>query len=228
VRHKYGRLRAAATAALLALGAWLALSSGPAAVAAAEPADGTAVVLDAALTVRYTDATTLLPVDGARVHVVAVQGDAPLGEYDGTTDAEGVVVVAGLPIETGQGPAVRLSVVADKATTSEDPESGCRLAESWHAERLGVVVESAAIEVAFGEGEQQSSSSITCPDTTPSGGVGSVIGTPGAPAITPPATDGEVAAGALTSDIGAGVVVVFIFAMAGVSLIVRRPRRGDH
>lgn len=227
MRHKYGRLRAAATAALVALAAAIAGPSGAGLANAAEPA-GSAVVLEAALTVRYTDSTTLLPVDGAVVHVVAVQGDAPLGEYDGTTDAEGVAVLVGLPIETGEGPAVRLAVRADKATTFDDPESGCSLAESWHAERAEVVVASAAVEVAFGEGEQESTSSITCPDTTPSGAVGGAIGTPGGPAITPPATDGDVASSApATSDAGAGLVVVFIFALAGVSLIVRRPRRGD-
>jgi hypothetical protein len=216
VSHKYGRIGIVAAAVILVSAAL------PALVVAAEPS-GT-VALDATLTVRYTDAVTLLPVDAAQVHVIARQADAVIGEYDGTTDADGAAVVSGIPIETGSGPAVRLQVTADKATTFDDTETGCSLAESWHAERVDVAVDSLAVEVAFGHDEQDSTSSITCPETTvPSGGVGGIVG---GPQITPPATDVEVSPATGRSDsTGAVLVVGFLFALAGVSLIARRPRR---
>lgn len=214
--HKYGRIGIVAAAVLLIS---MAL---PALVVAAEPSE--TVVHDATLTVRFTHAVTLLPVDAAHVHVIARQADAVIGEYDGRTDVDGVAVLNGLPIETGSGPAVLLQVIADKATTFEDAESGCSLAETWHAERVDVAVDGPAVEVAFGSDEQDSTSSIACPDTAvPSGGVGGIIG---GPQITPPATDVEVSPTTGRSDsTGALLVVGFLFALAGVSLIARRPRR---
>ena len=216
MRHKYGRIGIVAAAVMLLSAAV------PAFAIAAEP--GETVALDATLTVRFIDAVTLLPVDAANVHVTARQGDAVLGEYDGMTNVEGAAVLTGLPIETGSGPAVLLQVTADKATTFEDTESGCLLAESWHAERVDVAVDGPAVEVAFGIDEQNSTSSITCPDTTvPSGGVGGVIGRP---QITPPATDIEASPRNGRADSGGAVLVVgFLFALAGVSLIARRAGR---
>jgi hypothetical protein len=202
----------------------LAVAAIPGLALAADPLAGGGIAFEATLTVRFTDAVTLLPVDAAAVHVTARQADAIVGEYDGTTDADGMAVLAGLPIETGEGPAVRLGVVADKSTTSEDPGSGCSLASTWHAERADIAVETATVEVAFGDTEQDSTSSISCPGTQPTGEVGGVIGAPG---ITLPATDAAVQTTTSTSDPGAALVVGFIFALAGLSLVLRRPRRGD-
>jgi hypothetical protein len=87
----------------------------------AAPAGASAAVQpDAVLTVRYTDAVTLLPVDGAAVTVTAWQGDELLAELSGTTGADGVALVEGLPIETGEGAAVVVDVVVDKASTVVD------------------------------------------------------------------------------------------------------------
>jgi hypothetical protein len=202
----------------------LAVAGASGSVVAADPVVSATVAFEATLTVRFTDAGTLLPVEAAQVHVTARQADTVVGEYDGTTDAEGTAVLTGMPIETGDGPAVRLSVVADKSTTSVDAATGCSLAETWHAERADVTVDGPVIEVAFGEAEQDPSSSISCPDTEPTGAVGGVIGTPG---ITLPPTDTTVPTASSTSDMGAAIVVVFIFSLAGLSLLLRRPRRGD-
>lgn len=201
----------------------LALAGASGSVFAADPVVSATVAFEATLTVRFTDAVTLLPVGAAQVHVTARQANAIVGEYDASTDAEGTAVLTGLPIETGDGPPVRLTVLADKSTTSQDPESGCSLAESWHAERAEIPVDAAAIEVAFDEAEQDTSSSISCPDTEPTGAVGGVIGTP---RFTLPPTDAPVRATTSTSDPGAAVVVGFIFGLAGLSLVLRRPRRG--
>jgi hypothetical protein len=202
----------------------LAVAGASGSVFAADPVVSAAVAFEATLTVRFTDAVTLLPVDAAQVRVTARQADAIVGEYDGTTDAEGAAVLTGLPIGTDDGPAVRLTVVADKATTSEDEDSGCSLAESWHAERADVAVDATSVEVVFGEAEQDTSSSISCPETEPTGAVGGVIGTPG---LTLPPTDSTVPTPSSTSDVGAAIVVGFIFSLAGLSLVLRRPRRGD-
>ena len=193
-------------------------------VVAADPVASASVAFEATLTVRFVDAVTLLPVETAAVHVTARQADAIVGEYEATTDAEGTAVLTALPIETGDGPPVRLRVVADKATTNVDPATGCSLAETWHAERADVTVDGATFEIVFGDAEQDSASSMSCPDTEPTGAVGGIIGTPG---ITLPPTDAAVQTTTSTSDPGAAVVVGFIFGMAGLSLVLRRPRRGD-
>ena len=216
--RKSGRIGTVAATMLLAV----AGASGS--VFAADPVAGATVAFEATLTVRFTDAVTLLPVDAAAVHVTARQADAIVGEYDGTTDAEGTAVLTGLPIEIDDGPAIRLAVVADKSTTSQDEGSGCSLAESWHAERLDVAIDASGVEVVFGEAEQDSASSISCPDTEPTGAVSGVIGTPG---LTLPPTDAPVRTATSSADVGAAVVVGFIFALAGLSLVLRRPRRGD-
>ena len=193
-------------------------------VVAADPMVSASVAFEATVTVRFVDAVTLLPVEAADVHVTARQMDALVGEYEATTDADGTAVLTALPIETGDGPAVRLRVVADKATTNVDEATGCSLAETWHAERADVTVDGPAVEIVFGDAEQDSASSMSCPDTEPTGAVGGIIGTPG---MTLPPTDAAVQSTTSTSDPGAAVVVGFIFGMAGLSLVLRRPRRGD-
>lgn len=202
----------------------LAVAGASGSVSAADPVVSASVAFEATLTVRFTDAVTLLPVDAAQVRVTARQGDAVVGEYEATTDAEGTAVLAALPIETGDGPLVRLGVVADKSTSNPDVGDGCSLAETWHAERMDVAVDAAAVEVVFADDEQDSASSITCQETEPTGAVGGVIGTPG---ITLPPTDATVRTTTSTSDPGAAVVVGFVFGLAGLSLVLRRPRRGD-
>ena len=201
--------------------------TGPAVVAAAEPppvvvVDESSVVFEAVLTVHDTDAVTLLPVDGASVHVTAHQGDAILGTYDGTTDAAGVAVLEGLPYETGSGPVVTLDVDATKDSTFVDAETGCKLAESWHAARLAVPVEGLTVDVAFTADEQDATSSLTCPGPTPSGGVDAATGKP---QITPPATDAGTPSGA-SSEGGSVLVPGVLVGLAGLLLFTTRPRIG--
>jgi hypothetical protein len=202
----------------------MAIAGASGSVVAANPVVSPTIAFEVTLTVRFVDAVTLLPVEAAEVHVVARQADAIVGVYDATTDAEGTVVLTALPIEKGEGPQVRLRVEADKATTNVDAASGCSLAETWHAERTGITVDGLAVEVDFAETEQDSASSMTCPVTEPTGAVGGIIGTP---AITLPPTDAAVQTTTSTSDPGAAVVVGFIFGLAGLSLVLRRPRRGN-
>ena len=68
-------------------------------------------------------------------------GRRGIGEFDATTGADGAVVLSGVPVETGEGPAVVLDVAADKETTFTDDESGCTFIDTWHAERLAVAVD---------------------------------------------------------------------------------------
>lgn len=199
--------------------------TGPAVVAAAEPpvvVDESTVVYEAVLTVHDTDAVTLLPVDGASVHVTAHQGETVLGEYDATTDADGVAVLEGLPHETGVGPIVTLDVDATKDSTFVDAETGCQLAESWHAARLAVPVEGLAVDVAFTADEQDATSSLTCPGTTPSGDVDAATG---GPQITPPATDAGAARDGGSSAAGSFLVVGALVALAGLTLVAPWPRQ---
>lgn len=204
----------------------MAVAGASGSVVAADPLVSATVAFEATLTVRFVDAVTLLPVEAADVRVTARQADALVGEYEATTDAEGTAVLTALPIETGDGPPVRLRVVADKASTNVDAATGCSLAETWHAERADVAVDGTAVEIVFGEAEQDSASSMSCPDTepAPTGAVGGIIG---GPAITLPPTDVAVQTTTSTSDPGAAIVVGFIFGLAGLSLVLRRPRRGD-
>jgi hypothetical protein len=191
----------------------------------AAPAGASAAVLpDATLTVQFTDAVTLLPVDGAAVHVTARQDDQAVGEYDATTDADGSAILAGLPIDDGEGAAVVLDVVVDKSSTVVDEESACTFSDTWHAERLGVTVDAPALEVAFTPDEQSASSLIDCEGgegAAPTGAVGGVVGTPKA---TLPATDTLTAGGPVGGSLG--VVVAGALALAaGLLFAVPRPRR---
>jgi hypothetical protein len=202
VIHRYRRLwlLVAVVASLLA---------GPAGALAA-------VETDTVLTVRFVDAETLLPVDGAAVHVTASQGAIVIAEFDVTTDADGLAVVAALPRETGEGDPVVVDVTATKSTSFTDDESGCTFADSWYAERLAVAVDGAEVSVDFTADEQSPASSIQCPpeEVPPSQEVEGTVGTP-APAATLPSTDtlGDSADGASG---GIAVVIAVIGIAAGM------------
>lgn len=225
VIHRYRRHWLLVAAAVLALLA-------PAAVAAVEPepvGDAPNLVFETVLTVRYVDSVSLLPVAGASVRVHAassVHGD--IGDYEGTTNADGVAVLSDLPFEAGIGPAVTLDVAADYETMFVDDESGCSFIDSWHAERAAVAANERAVEVEFAADEQQALSSIDCPPTepAPTGQVGGVVGTPKAPPkATLPSTDTLSAAasagGSLALPAAGGLVAIAV----GLLLAVPRPRR---
>ena len=131
-------------------------------------------------------------------------------------------VVEGLPIETGEGAAVVVDVVVDKASTVVDEESGCTFSDSWHAERHGVAVDAAAIDVEFAAEEQSASSLVDCEGgPEPTGEVGGITGTPKA---TLPSTD-ALADAAPAASFGLVVVGGLIAVAAGLLLVVPRPRR---
>ena len=184
-----------------------------------------AVETDATLTVTFVDAVSLLPVDGAAVHVTAHQDDAVIAELDATTDAAGVAVVAGGPRETGEGGVVTIDVVAHKEKSFTDADTGCVLDDTWDASRLGVPVNDAAVAVAFTLEEQQAVSSIQCPpdQPPPTGEVGGVVGTPGPRATLPP-TDLEAAGASFSA--GVAVVIAGLAGLAaGLLVLSPRPRR---
>ena len=191
----------------------------------AAPGGASAAVLpDAVLTVQYTDAVTLLPVDGATVHVTARQDDKVIGEYDATTDADGSAVLTGLPIDDGEGAAVVVDVVVDKASTIIDEESACTFSDTWHAERLGVAVDSPALEVAFTPEEQSASSLIDCEGgegAAPTGAVGGVVGTPKA---TLPSTDALSESEPAGGSSGLVVAGALLALTAGLLFALPRPR----
>lgn len=197
----------------------------------AAPAGASAAVLpDAVVTVQFTDAVTLLPVDGAAVHVTARQADQVLGEYDATTGADGSAVLTGLPIEDGDGVAVVIDVVVDKASTVVDEESACTFIDTWHAERLGLAVDSPAVDVSFTPEEQSGSSLVDCEGgegAEPTGQVGGVVGTPKAPKATLPSTDALGAAGQTGWSIGPIVAGALLALSAGLLFAVPRPRRAQ-
>jgi hypothetical protein len=182
-----------------------------------------AVATDATLTVTFVDATNLLPVDGATVHVTAHQDGAVIGEFSATTDGAGVAVVANVPHETGEGGAVTLDVAAHKERSFTDADTGCVLDDTWDASRLAVPVDGVAVAVAFTADEQQAVSSIQCPpdQPPPTGEVGGVVGTPGPKATLPP-TD-TVAAVAASS--GGALLVVVLLVSVSAGVVVLSPRR---
>jgi hypothetical protein len=192
----------------------------------AAPAGASAAVQpDAVLTVRYTDAVTLLPVDGAAVTVTAWQGGELLAELSGTTGADGVALVEGLPIETGEGAPVVVDVVVDKASMVVDEASGCTFSDSWHAERHGVAVDATAIDIEFAAEEQSASSLIDCEGgPEPTGEVGGISGTPNAPKATLPSTDTLVDV-APAASFGLVVVGGLLAFSVGLLLVIPRPRR---
>jgi len=223
VIHRYRRLWLLAgvlAGVLLAPGA---------ALAADEPSpevivDAPNLVNETTLTVRFVDVVTLLPVDGAHVHVVARQLDVVLGEYDAQTDADGVAVLEELPFEAGFAPeGVRLDVTASKETSFTDPESGCVLADSWFAERLGIAVVDREVAVDFIGDEQTPSSSLACPPeaTAPTQEVGGIQGTPG-PKHTLPPTD---ALAGPSQGHGNGLAVAVALIAFGSAVLLATPRR---
>jgi hypothetical protein len=193
-----------------------------AAVLAAPGGALAAVELDATLTVHWIDPVTLLPIDGAVIHVTARQGDAVIGKFEGTTDATGTAVLTGLPRETGEGGAVALDVVGNKETSFTDEETGCVLADSWHAERLAVQVDGPEIAVDFTPDDTANASSLACPpdQPAPTGGVEGAQGTPGR---TLPPTDSIASASAKST--GAAVVAVGLLGLsAGLFMLLPRRR----
>jgi hypothetical protein len=182
-----------------------------------------AVANDAALTVTFVDAVSLLPVDGAAVHVTAHRDGAVVAEFDATTDASGVAVVADLPRETGEAGAVTVDVVAHKEKSFTDADTGCVLDDTWDASRLAVPVSDVAVAVAFTLAEQQAVSSIQCPpdQPPPTGEVGGAVGTPGPKATLPP-TD---TVGASSSASGGALAVVAGLVGLSAGIVVLLPRR---
>jgi hypothetical protein len=183
-----------------------------------------AVETDAVLTVRFVDAETLLPVDGASVHVTASQGGTVIAEFDATTDADGAAAVGGLPRETGEADPVVVDITATKSASFTDEETGCTFADSWYAERRGVAVDAVEVTVDFSADEQSPASSIQCPpeEAPPTQEVGGAIGTP-APARTLPPTDAPASVEVASSG-GVAVAVGVMGVAAGVLFLVPRRR----
>jgi len=143
---------------------------------------GVADLTDGVATVRFIDAGTLLPVPDATVTITVrhplVEDDEPT-TLSGTTDADGVATIAGVPYRPNGSAEVELTVAAHKAATWTDAATGCTGGETWDAERTGIAG-AAVVEVAFTLDEQLVSSSIECgPNPTPDGGVLGTTGTPG-------------------------------------------------
>ena len=183
-----------------------------------------AVENDAVVTVTFVDGVTLLPVEGATVHVKAHQGETVLADLTATTDASGVAVVDAVPRETGEGDPVMIDVSASKETTFTDDETGCEYADSVFAARLGVAVDAADVAVEFTPGEQNPASSITCPPTEPepSQEVKEAVGTPG-PKHTLPPTD-ALAAPAQASGNGFAVIIALVVIASAVAFVTPRRR----
>ena len=183
-----------------------------------------AVDTDAVVTVKFVDAETLLPVDGAPVKVRATQGETVVAELEATTDDTGTAVVSAVPRETGDGEPVLLEVTAQKATVFTDEETGCVHGLSWFARRAGVVVDATAVAVEFNPNEQAPGSSLACPpgEPEPTQQVGGAVGTPGAKHTLPP-TD-ALAAPAETAVNGA-VVALGLVALAAAILFLTPRRR---
>jgi hypothetical protein len=189
----------------------------------AAPASALAAVApEVTLTVHFADAVTLLAIDRADIHVTAHQDGAVIGEFDGETDAAGIAVLSDLPRETGEGGPVTLDIVAHKATSFTDAESGCVANDTWDAARLGVPVDDIALSVDFTVDEQQSVSSIECPpdQPAPTGEVSGAVGTPGR---TLPPTD--VASSAPSGGAGTIMVAVGLVGLSAGMLMVLPRRR---
>lgn len=201
---------------------WLLVGVVVGLLAAAPSSALAAVENDAVVTVTLVDGVTLLPVEGATVHVKAHQGDTVLAELSATTDASGVAVVDAVPRESGEGDAVVIDVSASKETSFTDAETGCVHADSVFAERLGVAVDAAEVAVEFTPAEQNPASSITCPpdESEPSQEVEGAVGTPG---HTLPPTD-MLTAPAETSGNGLAVTVGLVVIASAVAFVTPRRR----
>lgn len=196
----------------------------------ASPPDcaGVADLTDGVATVRFIDAGTLLPVPDAAVTITVshplVEGDEP-AILTGTTDADGVATIAGVPYRPNGSAEVELTVGAHKAETWSDAASGCTGSETWDAERTGIAG-APVVEVAFTLDEQLVSSSIECgPNPTPDGGVLGATGTPGS-GLTPPPTDALAIRASAPDRLGPALTIGFLIGLISAALLVT-PRPGS-
>ena len=189
---------------------------------------GVADLTDGVATVRFIDAGTLLPIPDAAVTITVshplTEGDEP-AILSGTTDADGVATISGVPYRPNGSAEVELSVAAHKDTTWTDTTSGCTGSETWDAERTGVAG-AAIVNVAFTLDEQLLSSSIECgPNPTPDGGVLGATGTPGS-GLTPPPTDTVGIRAAAPDRLGPALTLGFVLGLI-VSALLLAPRPGS-
>jgi hypothetical protein len=198
------------------------------------PPDCTGVddLTDGVLTVRFVDQVALLPVSGAEVTVTvshpALDGEAGAAPtiLTGTTDADGVATIDGVPYRPHGLAGVELDVRAHKVETWTDAASGCTGGDSWDAARLGITG-APVVEVVFSADEQTASSSIECgPNPTPGGGVLGATGTPGAGNVTPPPTDALARAGSTPDRNGPALTIGFMIGLIAAALILT-PRPGS-
>lgn len=196
----------------------------------ATPPDCTGIAdrTDGVATVRFIDAGTLLPVADA---AVAITVSHPLVEADeptvltGTTDADGVATIAGVPYRPNGSAEVELTIQAHKAETWTDAATGCTGSETWDAQRIGVAG-AAVVEVDFTLDEQLLSSSIQCgPNPTPDGGVLGATGTPGS-GLTPPPTDALGIRAAAPDRLGPALTIGFLIGLIASALLMT-PRPGS-
>jgi hypothetical protein len=194
---------------------------------------GVADLTDGVATVRFIDQVALLPVAGAEVTITvthpALEGEAGSATttLTGTTDADGVATIDGLPYRPHGLAGVELDIRAHKAETWTDAASGCSGGDSWDAARSGVT-SAAIVEVAFSTDEQTASSSIECgPNPTPDGGVAGATGTPGSGAgLTPPPTDASSLGGAAPDRLGPFLTIGFMIGLIASALLLT-PRSGS-
>ena len=195
---------------------------------------GVADLDDGVVTVRFIDQLTLLPVAGATVTIGVSHPEVEEGTATatliGTTDANGVATIEGVPYRPHDLPGVELEVRAHKIATWTDAASGCTGSDTWDAARVGVVG-AAAVEIAFTADEQSASSSLECgPNPTPSGDVGGATGTPGSggnAGLTPPPTDALALRAAAQPDrLGAALTLGFLIGLIAAALLLS-PRPGS-
>lgn len=189
---------------------------------------GVADMTDGVATVRFVDAATLLPVPDAAITITVshplIEGDEP-ALLTGTTDADGVATIAGVPYRPNGSAEVELTVGAHKAATWTDGASGCAGSETWDAERTGVAG-AAVVEVAFTLDEQLLSSSIECgPNQPPDGGVLGTTGTPGS-GLTPPPTDAVGIRAAAPDRLGPALTLGFLIGLISTAFLLT-PQRGS-
>ncbi|MBA2719694.1 MAG: hypothetical protein H0U52_10705 [Chloroflexi bacterium] len=197
---------------------------------------GVADLDDGVVTVRFTDQLTLLPVAGAGVTISvshpALEGEegAATETLTGTTDADGVATIDGVPHRPHDLPGVELDIRAHKVATWTDAASGCTGSDTWDAARVGVVG-AAAVDIAFTGDEQSAASSIECgPNSMPSGGVAGATGTPGTggnAGLTPPPTDAVALRVVAQPDrLGPALTLGFLIGLIAAALVLS-PRPGS-
>ncbi len=189
---------------------------------------GVGDLTDGVATVRFVDAATLLPVPNAAITITVSHPLVDGGEptiLTGTTDADGIATIAGVPYRPNGSSEVELAIEAHKDTTWTDAASGCTGSDSWDAERTGVAG-AAVVEIAFTLDEQLASSSIECgPNSTPDGGVLGATGTPGS-GLTPPPTDVVRTAAAAPDRLGPALTIGFLIGLVAAALMFT-PRTGS-